>query len=120
MLKDIVNKEIPMPVTLSPEASSILSKFLEKETSKRLGHGDDGILHIKKHPFFAELDWEKMERKEIEPPFKPSVNGPEDTRQIDKLFTNETAKETPVFDKVTATQKEKGHFDEFTYDRGNL
>lgn len=60
MLKDIVQKEIPMPVTFSPEASSILNKLLDKDPEKRLGYGDDGISHIKKHPFFAEIDWEKL------------------------------------------------------------
>jgi len=34
-------------------------------------------------------------KKQMEPPFKPFVTGPEDTRNIDKMFTNETPKETP-------------------------
>lgn len=28
---------------------------------------------IRMHPFFSEIDWDKLYAKEIEPPFKPNV-----------------------------------------------
>jgi hypothetical protein len=37
----------------------------------------------------------------IEPPFKPYVSGPEDTRNIDKMFLNETVKDTPAISNLT-------------------
>ena len=50
------------------------------------------------HPFFESVDWEAVKRKEHKMPFKPSIKGAEDTSAIDKLFTKETVKETPVLD----------------------
>ena len=32
-----------------------------KDVSKRLGNGVDGYKHIKSHPFFSGIDWEKEE-----------------------------------------------------------
>jgi hypothetical protein len=32
-----------------------------------------GIEDLKRHPFFDGLDWDKLYRKEIAPPFKPAV-----------------------------------------------
>jgi hypothetical protein len=57
---------------------------------------------LKVHPWFREIDWEKLYRKEIAPPFKPFTTGPEDTRNIDKMFLNETAKDTPVVSMMDA------------------
>lgn len=28
---------------------------------------------IKYHPFFNEINWDRLEKREVEPPFKPQV-----------------------------------------------
>ena len=48
------------------------------------------------HPWFKNIDWEKLSKKELPAPFKPIVSGPEDLRNIDKLFTNEPLQDTPA------------------------
>jgi hypothetical protein len=87
---------------------------------RRLGAGEEDANEIKRHPFFATVDWAKLEKMVIEPPFKPLINGPGDTRNIDKMFTNETVRETPPVSQITGTQAAKGHFDQFTYKKDNL
>ena len=55
-------------------------------------------------------------KKQVTAPFKPFVTGPEDTRNIDKMFLNEAAKETPAENSnMSPTTKQINHFDEFTY-----
>ena len=54
-------------------------------------------------------------RKEIEPPYKPLVTGPEDTRNIDKMFTNEPARDSPD-DREDMMKSSITHFDKFTYE----
>jgi serine/threonine protein kinase len=95
MMQDIVEKKIEMKSHFSIEAKSLLNGLLEKDPTKRLGSSIDNAADIKKHPWFAKLDWDNLMKKTIEPPFKPYVSGPDDTRNIDKMFLNEPAKETP-------------------------
>jgi hypothetical protein len=53
--------------------------------------------------------------KSIDPPFKPYVSGPDDTRNIDKMFLNEPAKETPAVSILSPNTKQRNHFENFTY-----
>jgi hypothetical protein len=51
----------------------------------------------------------------MEAPFKPVVSGPEDTRNIDKMFTNESPKETPGNNAFSPNAEKANHFEAFTY-----
>ena len=57
--------------------------------------------------------------KEIEPPFRPHVESADDTRNIDKVFLNETVKDTPVEAGISETTKAKNYFNDFTYTKEN-
>ncbi|OBS82716.1 hypothetical protein A6R68_23291 [Neotoma lepida] len=59
------------------------------------GAGIDGVEEIKRHPFFVTIDWNKLYRKEIKPPFKPAVGRPEDTFHFDPEFTARTPTDSP-------------------------
>ena len=96
MMQDIVEKRIEMKSFFSVEAKSLLTGLLERDPLKRLGSSEDDSNDLKRHPWFAKIDWAKLMQKQLEPPFKPYVSGPEDTRNIDKMFTNETPMETPA------------------------
>ena len=95
MLKDIVEKRIEMKAYFSTEAKSLLTQLLEPNPQKRLGSSASDAEELMKHPWFNSIDWDKLYNKQTPAPFKPYVSGPEDLRNIDKLFTNEPAKETP-------------------------
>jgi len=52
-----------------------LPKLLTKSVTHRLGcvaseGGENAVLH---HAFFASIDWEKLNLRELEPPFKPKI-----------------------------------------------
>ena len=49
-------------------------QFLTKNPQRRLGcQPGIGERQIKGHTFFRAIDWDKLERKEVPPPFRPQV-----------------------------------------------
>ncbi|KAI5290523.1 hypothetical protein KEM52_000428, partial [Ascosphaera acerosa] len=49
-----------------------MSALLEKDVSKRIGASS--WQSFTQHPFFAVIDFDQLERKEIEPPFRPAAD----------------------------------------------
>ncbi|XP_015983596.2 ribosomal protein S6 kinase alpha-2 isoform X3 [Rousettus aegyptiacus] len=91
----VLKAKLGMPQFLSPEAQSLLRALFKRNPCNRLGAGSDGVEEIKRHPFFATVDWNKLYRKEIKPPFKPAVGRPEDTFHFDPEFTARTPTDSP-------------------------
>ncbi|WKY10370.1 hypothetical protein Q1695_002597 [Nippostrongylus brasiliensis] len=91
----IMASELRFPSKLSPEAKQLLTGLLAKVPTQRLGGGPDDALEVCQQPFFKPIDWEKLYRKEIEPPYKPSVQSETDTSYFDKEFTSAPVQLTP-------------------------
>ncbi|XP_054553945.1 ribosomal protein S6 kinase alpha-2 isoform X1 [Talpa occidentalis] len=91
----ILKAKLGMPQFLSAEAQSLLRALFKRNPSNRLGAGVDGVEEIKRHPFFVTVDWNKLYRREIKPPFKPAVGRPEDTFHFDPEFTARTPTDSP-------------------------
>lgn len=74
------------PSFFSSEAKDIVDKLLEPSKSLRLGNQVGGVEDIKRHPFFKSINWEKLYRKEIEPPAVPKLEGDGDFSHFDSDF----------------------------------
>ena len=99
---------------MSLEAFDLCSKLLEREPTKRLGYG--GYEEIQKHPWFKEIDWDALYRKEMEPPYKPSVKSAESTEHIDDEFVLVVPAVTPT--PVNAVLTDQNAFENFSYAEG--
>jgi serum/glucocorticoid-regulated kinase 2 len=99
MYQKILNGELKFPAHISPDAQSLLSGFLTRDPEQRLGSRETGgEIKIKQHPWFAAYDWEKLDRKEIPPPWVPEVTDERDVTQIDATFTGEAPTDSPEED----------------------
>lgn len=65
-------------------------QLLDRDPKKRLGSSQADAAEIKAHPFFRDINWEKLLRKELTPPFKPSVQSEMDVSNFDPAFTGQT------------------------------
>jgi hypothetical protein len=65
---------------------------LDRNAGTRLGSSDKDAEEVKAHPFFANIDWGKLVKKEIVPPFKPLIESDTDVSNFDPHFTNLEAK----------------------------
>uniref|UniRef100_A0A8C2QWT9 Serine/threonine-protein kinase Sgk3 n=1 Tax=Capra hircus TaxID=9925 RepID=A0A8C2QWT9_CAPHI len=89
MYDNILHKPLNLRPGVSLTAWSILEELLEKDRQNRLGAKED-FLEIQNHPFFESLSWTDLVQKKIPPPFNPNVVGPDDIRNFDAVFTEET------------------------------
>ena len=69
----ICNEAPYFPRFLSREAKHILLLLLEKNPARRLGVSDSVAGDIRHQPFFKPIDFNKLEKKQIIPPYKPKL-----------------------------------------------
>jgi len=86
-------------VNMSPEAKDLIQKLLNKNIDKRIKPSD-----IKNHPWFRDMNFEKLLDMKVEPPFKPKVNNDEDLSNIDKCFLNSNINSPPKAKSFKETQ----------------
>jgi RAC serine/threonine-protein kinase len=118
LFEKIKKSELSYPASLSSSSKNLLRGLLTKDPTKRLGSGPNDADDIKPHPFFGNLDWDKLQRGEITPPWKPQINGTQDTSQFDKEFTS-----MPIFSPQSmqrahgfgTTPLGDNHFEGFTF-----
>ncbi|XP_076397197.1 uncharacterized protein LOC100875557 [Megachile rotundata] len=109
----ICNERPFIPRYLSQEAADILICLLEKDSGKRLpGH------EIALHSFFQSLPWDRLERRQLEPPFRPALDHTLDTKYFDTAFTAERPRLTPVPEQIL-TSMDQGVFRGFSYTNPN-
>jgi len=89
MYQHKISKRIGVPDYVDKDARELLVKLLDRNPETRLT--DPTI--IKKHPWFAPIDWEQLFNKQIDPPYKPTVTTTDSTAMIDKYFTSKNIRE---------------------------
>ncbi|RMZ77864.1 hypothetical protein DV738_g4091, partial [Chaetothyriales sp. CBS 135597] len=72
---------------LSTEGRNFVKGLLNRNPKHRLGATRDAV-ELMEHPFFADVDWEALAKKNLVPPFKPKLSSQADTSNFDPEFTN--------------------------------
>ncbi|KAI0771347.1 AGC/Akt protein kinase [Irpex lacteus] len=118
MYQKILQQPLAFGEEIGSSARSILTGLLTRDPHHRLGV--NGADDIKKHPFFAKhLDFNKLLRKEIQPPFKPSVTSPVDVSNFDTVFTAEQPLDS-VVEGSHLSSTVQARFDGFSYNGSNM
>lgn len=88
LFQTILEKTIRIPRSLSVRAQNVLRAFLKKDPSERLGcDPDKGFAEIKSNEFFKGIDWEQLEKRQVQPPYTPPTNSDRDLAHFDPDFT---------------------------------
>ncbi|KAL1516120.1 hypothetical protein ABEB36_000041 [Hypothenemus hampei] len=86
----------PIPESLGKDVADFISKLLVKDPRKRLGGGEEDAKELKRHPFFKNLDWNKLANKEIPAPFVPVIRNELDVSNFSEEFTTMPPTDSPA------------------------
>eukprot|EP01083_Nonionella_stella_P054503 143872_1 len=115
MYANILHAPIPFYHFMSKPSIELISKLLHKNPLKRIK-----CKELKRSAFFECIDWRKLYKKEIEPPFKPQVLSKRDSSFFQQFPNNGKTylNATPSF-KTHSLIAAEGQFPNFTYDETN-
>ncbi|XP_037745279.1 protein kinase C theta type isoform X2 [Chelonia mydas] len=98
------------PRWLNKDAKDILVKLFVREPERRLGAKGN----IRQHAFFQEINWEVLEERAMEPPFKPRVKSTSDCSNFDKEFLNEKPR-LSCADRALINSMDQNMFSNFSF-----
>jgi len=88
MYKNIAFGKVRFPRdALSLEGRNFVKGLLNRNPKHRLGANGDAE-ELRTHPFFADVDWVALGKKNLVPPFKPKLKSELDVSNFDPEFTS--------------------------------
>jgi serine/threonine protein kinase len=88
ILADVIKQDIKFPEYFSEQAIDLIKRLLHPNPKHRLGSGKSGVEDIKSHPFFEDVEWEKITAKRVAPPYVPLIKSESDTSHFDNVHSN--------------------------------
>ncbi|KAI5863120.1 Pkinase-domain-containing protein [Durotheca rogersii] len=90
--ENILRGKVKYPPYVHPDAQDLLERLITPDLTKRLGNLYGGSQDVKNHPWFSEVTWDRLSRKDIDAPYTPPVKaGAGDASQFDR-YPEETEK----------------------------
>ena len=71
MFQSTLKANVTVPDFVSPTAKDFILRLLRKRPEERLGSGAAEGQEVKDHPIFKNIDWAALEKRQVQPPFKP-------------------------------------------------
>ena len=108
------------PDHVSADAADFITRLLDVNEETRLGCTDAGFARLMAHPFFKNIDWDKLIVNHVEADFKPFVkplNDKQKTHKFDEIMAKFDAKERDCRHDwyETPASDQQCHFDTWDY-----
>ena len=86
----ILKGKIKFPSGFDSNAKSIIKHLLDSDLTKRYGNLKNGVKDITGHRFFKNVEWDKLLKKELEPPYIPKVKSNNDISNFSSYPDSDT------------------------------
>jgi protein kinase A len=84
LYEKILACKIKWPQYFDPNAKDLLKRLLTPDLTKRFGNLKAGTDDIKRHPWFAGVDFNRILARQIRAPYIPQIRGEGDASHFDK------------------------------------
>jgi len=109
LFKKIVRGKYDFSDKINPTVRDLVTKLLAQRSASRLGCLAGGDKDIRQHEWFADFDFNKLMKKELEAPWVPKLKDPFDTANFD----NWDHEDKPPPKQRKLTKKEQKRFEAF-------
>jgi protein kinase N len=92
-----------------------MRRLLRRNPEKRLGANERDAEDVKKQPFFKHINWDRLYKRDVEPPFIPTVSSRFDVSNFDTEFTDEDPVLSPSKSTRNLSNREQKLFRGFEY-----
>jgi len=86
------------PSHFSKDAVNLIKRLLQHKPTKRLGVVKGGASEIRKHPWFAGVDWNALVARKVKPPIIPRIRHNKDLSNFDDYSGAEVGEVEPYID----------------------
>ncbi len=93
----ILRGKFSVPAFLTHEACDLIRRLLRRSVERRLGGGPGGAAEVKAHAFFSAVNWDRVQRRDYDPPHVPgfrNAGDPTDVSQFDPRFTTSSPRQS--------------------------
>ncbi|KDQ20182.1 hypothetical protein BOTBODRAFT_27590 [Botryobasidium botryosum FD-172 SS1] len=84
LYEKILLGHVNYPPHFDPLAVNIIASYLTPDLTKRLGNLQNGSGDVFAHPWFQEVDWEKLYNRDIPAPYVPKLDRDGDASQFER------------------------------------
>jgi len=83
----ILSGRFYVPDYISQHAADLITQLLQVDPEKRLGYRETDLEKVKSHPWFKNVDWDKLSKQAVSAPFIPKLVNSTDTSCFDQYDT---------------------------------
>ena len=109
-----------IPEKVGKKAKDLIEKLFVGDPKKRLGYNSSD--EVKNHPFFNDIDFNKVLNKEYKPPFIPQLDNETDLKYFDQISIAEQPKGIKVNEENIDNEEEEKdelHLEGFSYEQND-
>ena len=97
IMKNLLTKNPTFPTFLSVTAINLITQLLKKSPSERLGvDHKSGEADFRAHGYFSNFDWNKAEKRELQPSFVPKITSKRADTYFDAEYTKASTRITKI------------------------
>lgn len=100
--ENILKGKVKYPSYIHADAQSLLERLITADLTKRFGNLYGGSQDVRNHPWFAEVTWDRLARKDIDAPYIPPPR-PAHGTQASSTGIRRTRKSTGSLEVLTSS-----------------